>query len=61
MSSERVPFKRVSHMWDYIENVHLLYKVLAEQRIIYHHPFCKAQGLVLDHVIHFKNHVARVY
>jgi hypothetical protein len=48
-------------MWDYIENVHLLYKVLAEQRIIYHYPVYKAQGLVLDHVIHFENHVARVY
>jgi hypothetical protein len=53
-------FRRVSHMMDHVENVHLS-KVSAEQRIICHHPVCKAQGLVLNHVMHFKNHVARVH
>ena len=67
IGNERLPyeqrtrtFNRVSHMWDHVENVHLS-KVPAEQRIICHHPVCKAQGLVLDHVMHFKNHVATVH
>jgi hypothetical protein len=67
IGNERLPykqrtrtFKRVSHMWDHVEDVHLS-KVPAEQRIICHHPVCKTQGLVLDHVMHFKNHVARVH
>ncbi|PMD60550.1 uncharacterized protein K444DRAFT_528197, partial [Hyaloscypha bicolor E] len=67
IGNERLPyeqrtrtFNRVSHMWDHVENVHLS-KVPAEQRIICYHPVCKAQGLVLDHVMHFKNHVARVH
>ena len=47
-------------MWDHIKNVYLS-KVLVEQRIICHHPVCKAQGLVLDNVMRFKNYVARVY
>jgi hypothetical protein len=53
-------FKRVSNMWDHVEDVHLS-KEPAKQRIICDHPVCKAQGLVLDHVMHFKNHVARVH
>jgi len=53
-------FNRVSHMWDHVENVHLS-KVPAGQRIICRHPVCKAQGLVLDNVILFKNHVAEVH
>jgi hypothetical protein len=47
-------------MWDHIKNVHLS-KVPVEQRIICHHPVYKAQGLVLDNVIWFKNYVARVH
>ena len=67
IGNERLPyeqrtrtFKRVSHMWDHVENVHLR-KVPAEQQIICHHPICKAQGLVLDNVMRFKNHVATVH
>jgi hypothetical protein len=67
IGNERLPyeqrtraFNRVSHMWDHVENVHLS-KVPVEQRIICHHPVCKAQGLVLSHVMHFKNHVATVH
>jgi hypothetical protein len=47
-------------MWDYIEDIYLS-KEPARQRIICDHPVCKAQGLVLDYVMHFKNHVARVH
>ena len=50
-------FRRVSHMWDHVENIHLR-GVPAEQRIICHHPICKAEGLVLNGVELFKNHVA---
>jgi hypothetical protein len=51
-------FKRVLHIWDYVEDIHLS---KAKQPFICHHPVCKAQGLVLDNVMHFKNHVARVH
>lgn len=53
-------FRRVSHMWDHVENIHLR-KVPAEQRIICYHPICKAEGLLLNNVMHFKNHVATVH
>jgi hypothetical protein len=46
-------------MWDHVE-IHLR-GVLAEQQIVCPHSICKAQALVLDHVMHFKNHVARVH
>jgi hypothetical protein len=54
-------FKRVSHMWDHVEDVHLLCKVPVEEPIICQHPVCKAGGLVLNNVMHFKNHVATVH
>jgi hypothetical protein len=67
IGNERLPyiermrtFKRVSHMWDHVEDVHLRH-VPAEQRIICHYPVYKAKGEVLNNVMHFKNHVARVH
>ena len=39
-------FRRVSHMMDHVENLHLS-KLLADQMIICHHSVCKAEGLVL--------------
>ena len=53
-------FRRVSHMWDHVENIHLR-GVPAEQRIICHHPVCKAKGELLNNVMRFKNHVAKVH
>jgi hypothetical protein len=53
-------FRRVAHMWDHVEDIHLRY-ISADAGIICHHPVCKAQGLVLDNVERFKNHVARVH
>jgi hypothetical protein len=53
-------FKRVSHMWDHVENIHLR-GVPTEWRIICHHPVCKAEGLVLEDIQLFKNHVATVH
>jgi hypothetical protein len=53
-------FHSVSHMMGYVENNHLS-KQLVDQRIIYHHPMCKAKGLVLNSVMHFKNLVVMVY
>ena len=51
-------FKHVSHMWDHVENVHLKH---LGQLITCHHPVCKAEGLVLNSVMHFKYHVATVH
>jgi hypothetical protein len=53
-------FRRVSHMMDHVENFHLR-GVSADEKIICHHPLCKAEGLVLQNVIHFKNHIATVH
>jgi hypothetical protein len=67
IGDERLPyeqrtrtFPRVSHMMDHVENLHLS-KQPADQRIICSHPVCKACGLVLNNLMHFKNHVARVH
>lgn len=53
-------FRRVSHMWDHVVNVHLR-KLPVEQPIICPHPVCKAQGFVFNHAKYFKNHVARIH
>ena len=53
-------FRRVSHMMDHVENLHFR-KVSLNARIICDHPVCKAQGLVLNNVMHFKHHVATVH
>jgi hypothetical protein len=47
-------------MMDHVENLHLS-KLPAAQMIIYYHPVCKTEGLVLKSVMHFKNHVATVH
>ena len=51
-------FKRVSHMWDHVENLHLKY---LEKLISCGHPICKAQGMAFNTVMVFKNHVATVH
>ena len=51
-------FKCIAHMWDHVENVHLKY---LDQLIPYDHPVCKAQGVVFNAVMLFKNHIATVY
>ena len=53
-------FRRVSHMMDHVENLHLR-EISVNERIICHHPVCKAEGLILNNVMHFKNHVATVH
>lgn len=53
-------FRRVAHMWDHVENVHLRNEAVSGI-FICHHPICKAKGLVLNNLIHFKNHVARAH
>lgn len=52
--------RRVSHMWDDVDNIHLR-DVPAEQPIFCSHPICKAEWLQLNDVMHFKNHVATVH
>jgi hypothetical protein len=67
IGNEQLPYKQrtrtfrcVSHMMDHVENLHLS-KLPADQRIICYHSVCKAKGLVLKSVIHFKNHVVTVH
>jgi hypothetical protein len=45
-------------MWDHVENLHLKH---LDQLIPCGHPVCKAQGLVLNNVMYFKNHVVTVH
>lgn len=53
-------FRRVSHMMDHVEKVHLKY-ISLDEKVICHHPVYKSQGLVLNGVNHFKNHVQVVH
>jgi len=53
-------FPCVSYMMDHVENLHLRQQP-TDQKIICHHPVCKAEALVLNNVMHFKKHVARVH
>jgi hypothetical protein len=53
-------FRRVAHMWDHVENVHLRNQA-ADGAFVCYHPICKAEGLVLDNMIQFKSHVARTH
>ncbi|KAE8440383.1 hypothetical protein EG329_008182 [Mollisiaceae sp. DMI_Dod_QoI] len=69
IGNERLPyeqrtraFKRVSHMRDHVENVHLS-KLLPEEQPACLHPKCSPdnEGLFFDSVTLFKNHVAIVH
>ena len=51
-------FSRLAKMMDHVES-HLR-KERAETIACYH-PVYKAKGLVLDNMMHFKNHAQRVY
>ena len=51
-------FSRPANMMDHVES-HL--RKEPAETIACHHPVCKAEGLVLNSVMHFKNHVARVH
>jgi len=53
-------FCRPSKMMDHIERTHLKGQDPAALMKC-HHPMCKAQGLVLQHLQHFKNHVQVVH
>ena len=53
-------FRRVSHMMDHVDNVHLKYQA-ADENFICHHPVCKSKGVVFSNVNLFKNHVAMVH
>jgi hypothetical protein len=51
-------FRRVSHMMDHVEDVHLRYQDPDE--VICHHPMCRSE-LPFKSINLFKNHVARVH
>jgi len=51
-------FSRPAKMMDHVES-HLRRQPAGI--IECGHPVCKAEGLVLNNVMHFKNHVARVH
>ena len=53
-------FCRPAKMMDHVERTHLKGKD-PEARIECYHPTCKSQGLVLEHLQHFKNHVQTVH
>ncbi|KAG9244780.1 hypothetical protein BJ878DRAFT_479840 [Calycina marina] len=53
-------FCRPAKMMDHVERRHLKGRD-PEASTACHHPTCKAQGLVLKHVEHFKNHVQSVH
>ncbi|KAM3080998.1 hypothetical protein ACMFMG_004957 [Clarireedia jacksonii] len=53
-------FRRVAHMWDHVENVHLRNQA-PNDTFVCHHPICKAKGLLLSSITEFKSHVARVH
>jgi hypothetical protein len=67
IGNERLPyaqrtrtFKRVSHMWDHVERIHLK-GVDPEKMIKCRHPVCNSQGLVLTNLVRFKIHVQTVH
>jgi hypothetical protein len=47
-------------MMDHVERKHLKGKD-PDARIECCHPTCKSQGLILEHLQHFKNHVQAVH
>jgi hypothetical protein len=53
-------FCRPSKMMDHVESIHLR-GVSADQAISCRHPVCKSSGLVLNNLMHFKNHVQTVH
>jgi len=59
-SSQTFCYKRPSHMIDHVERAHLQ-KIPPGQQIHCDHLVCKSEGLVLNNIMHFKNHVARVH
>jgi hypothetical protein len=69
IGNERLPykqrtraFKRVSHMWDHVEDVHLK-RLQPGERPVCQHPQCSAggKGLFFDNIMLFKNHVATIH
>ncbi|CEJ81548.1 hypothetical protein VHEMI01669 [[Torrubiella] hemipterigena] len=53
-------FKRVSHMMDHVENLHLRYETIGP-RFLCRHPKCKHLGDFLTSLDHFKNHMQTVH
>jgi len=54
------PFKRVSHMMDHVENVHLRHEP-ATTKFVCRHPQCKHLGDFLTSLDHFKVHVQKIH
>ena len=53
-------FCRPAKMMDHVERIHLEGRD-PHAKIKCYHPACKSQGLVLEHVEHFKGHVEEVH
>ncbi|XMA20273.1 hypothetical protein WAI453_013064 [Rhynchosporium graminicola] len=59
--NERIgSFCRPTKMIDHVERIHLKGRD-PRAKIECFHPACKSQGLVLEHVEHFKGHVEKVH
>jgi hypothetical protein len=52
-------FRRVSHMMDHVEDVHLRY-LAPDEKVICHHPMCRSE-VPFNNITLFKNHVATVH
>jgi hypothetical protein len=62
MTYERRTFSysRPSKLMDHVESAHLR-KIPEHQAISCRHPVCVSSGLVLNNLMHFKNHVQRIH
>jgi hypothetical protein len=62
MTYERRTFSysRPSKLMDHVESAHLC-KIPEHQAISCRHPMCMSSGLVLNNLMHFKNHVQRIH
>ena len=61
VTKERIDsFYRLAKIIDHVEWIHFKGKD-PEAKIEYYHPIYKSQGLVLEHVQHFKSHIQTVH
>src|SRR5438045_4398387 len=58
-SKRATSFCRPSKMMDHVERAHLR-GIVADRKISCRHPVCQSSRLVLNNLMHFKNHVTTV-
>src|SRR2546421_12387818 len=67
MGNEALPYFQRIFRWSrptkmryHVENVHIKF-IRPYVRVSCPHPTCKTEGVVLEHLEHFKNHAQRVH